>query len=168
MTRSETRTTGRHLHHMHCVVRCFVNGASLGKEVLGSLGAFPTKTEGWREEFDYGDVFDAKITLLRLRNVALVTTFNDTCGAINGAMPTLEKIEGPLSEIQAREVMVEFAFMNLSLKERPRFYTECDMRNETITEKAVMPDRFELGDLNFALRGRLLRDSFGESVKPSR
>jgi hypothetical protein len=38
------------------------------------------------------------------------------------------------------------------------------MGNETITEKAAMPDRFELGELNFALRGRLLRDSFGESV----
>jgi hypothetical protein len=46
----------------------------------------------------------------------------DACGALNGAMPKLEKIEGSLSEIQAREVMVDFAFMNLSLKERPRFY----------------------------------------------
>ncbi|WP_156527610.1 hypothetical protein [Bradyrhizobium stylosanthis] len=58
--------------------------------------------------------------------------------------------------------------MNLTLKERPRFYTECDMRNETITEKAAMPDPFELGELNLALRGRLLRDSFGESVKQVR
>ncbi|WP_156947374.1 hypothetical protein [Bradyrhizobium sp. WSM3983] len=111
---------------------------------------------------------DAQTMLLRLGNVALVTTFNDACGAINGAMPKLEKIEGSLSEIQAREVMVDFAFMNLSLKERPLFYTECDMGNETITEKAVMPDHFELGELNFALRGRLLRDSFGESVKQIR
>lgn len=156
------------LHHMHCLVRCFVNGASLEKEVFGSLGAFAAKTEGWREEFDYGDIFDAQTMLLRLGNVALVTTFNDACGAINGAMPKLEKIEGSLSEIQAREVMVDLAFMNLSLKERPRFYTECDMGNETITEKAVLPDPFELGELNFALRGRLLRDSFGESVKQIR
>ena len=51
--------------------------------------------------------------LLRLGNVVLVTTFNDAGGAINGAMPMLERIEGPLSEIQAREVMVDFAFMNL-------------------------------------------------------
>lgn len=42
------------------------------------------------------------------------------------------------------------------------------MGNETITEKAVMPDRFELGALNFALRGRLPRDSFGESVRQIR
>jgi hypothetical protein len=64
--------------------------------------------------------------------------------------------------------MVDFAFMNLSLKERPRFYTECDMVNETITEKALMSEHFELGELDFALRGCLLRQSFGEHVKQIR
>ncbi|WP_370157248.1 hypothetical protein [Bradyrhizobium ottawaense] len=34
--------------------------------------------------------------------------------------------------------------------------------------KAVLPDPFELDELNFALRGRLLRDSFGESVNQIR
>lgn len=83
-------------------------------------------------------------------------------------MPKLKKIEGSLSDIQARDVMVDFAFMNLSLKERPRFYTDCDMGNETITGKVVMPDPFELGKLNFVSRGRLLHDSFGESAKQIR
>lgn len=64
--------------------------------------------------------------------------------------------------------MVDFAFMNLSLKERPRFYTECDMSNRTITEKALMPEYFELGELDFALRGRLLRHAFGEGVRQIR
>lgn len=57
-------------------------------------------------------------------------------GRSQGAEPRLKRIDGPLSEVQAREVMVDFAFMNLSLKERPRFYTECDLKNETLTEKA--------------------------------
>lgn len=83
-------------------------------------------------------------------------------------MPKLKKIEGSLSDIQARDVMVDFAFMNLSLKERPRFYTDCDMGNETITGKVVMPDPFELGKLNFVSRGRLLHDSVGESAKQIR
>ena len=64
--------------------------------------------------------------------------------------------------------MVDFAFMNLSLKERPRFHTECDMRKETIAGKAWMPEYFEVGELDFALRGRLLRDSLGEGVKQIR
>ncbi len=95
--------------------------------------------------------------LLRIGNVALVVTFNDACGAINGTMPRLERIEGPLSEIQAREVMVDFAFVNLHIKERPKFYTECIMEKEKVTEKAIMPDQFELGELNYSVRGRLMR-----------
>lgn len=152
------------LHHMHCLVRCFVNGAHLEKEVFGSLGAFAAKTEGWREPFDYGDIFDAQTMLIRLGDVALVTTFNDACGAINGATPRLNRIEGPLSEIQAREVMVDFAFMNLSIKERPKFYTACDMIKETVTEVARMPASFELNELDYSLRGKLLRLAFGESL----
>jgi hypothetical protein len=152
------------LHHMHCLVRCFVNGAHLEKEVFGSLGGFAAKSEGPGDEFDYGDIFGAQTMLLRMGDVALVTTFNDACGAINGTMPRLNRIEGTLSGIQTREVMVDFAFMNLSLKERPRFYTECDMKNETITEKAVMPDQFELDELDYSLRGKLLRTAFGDSL----
>ena len=152
------------LHHMHCIVRCFVNGARLEKEVFGSLAVFATKSEGPGHEFDYGDVFGAQTMLLRLGDVALVTTFNDACGALNGSRPRLERIDGPLSGIQVREVMVDFAFMNLSLKERPRFYTECDMKKEIITEKAVMPKQFELDELDYSLRGKLLRMAFGDSL----
>ena len=83
---------------------------------------------------------------------------------MNGAMPRLERIDGPLSEVQAREVMVDFAFMNLSLKERPKFYTDCDMCKETLTEEALMPEQFELGELDFASRGQLLRVAFGEKL----
>jgi hypothetical protein len=152
------------LHHMHCLVRCFVNGATLEKEVFGSLSAFAAKAAGWQGAFDYGDLFDAQTMLLRLGDVALVTTFNDACGAINGVMPILEKIEGQLSEIQVREVMADFAFVNLSIKERPTFYTECDMVKETVTEKAVMPKAFELDELDYRLRGQLLRRAFGVTL----
>jgi hypothetical protein len=152
------------LHHMHCLVRCFVNGAHLEKEVFGSLGGFAAKSENGGDRFDYGDVFDAQTMMIRLDDVALVTTFNDACGAIQGAMPRLNRIEGPLSEIQAREVMVDFAFMNLSIKERPKFYTECNMFKETVTEKARMPEKFELDELDYTLRGKLLRLAFGERL----
>jgi hypothetical protein len=150
------------LHHVHCVVRCFVNGAHLEKEVFGSLGAFAAKSEESGDEFDYGDLFGAQTMLLRLGDVALVTTFNDACGALNGARPRLDRIDGRLSAIQLREVMVDFAFMNLSLKNRPRFYTECDMNKEIITEKAVIPAQFELDELDYSLRGKLLRRAFGD------
>jgi ribosomal protein L30 len=69
-----------------------------------------------------------------------------------------------LSEIQAREVLVDFAFMNLSLKNRPKFYTEFDLQNEALYEKAILPDKFELDDLDFRLRGKLLRHALGSAV----
>ena len=51
------------LHHMHCIVRYFVNGAHLEKEVFGSLGAFAAKSDHPGDEFDYGDVYDAQTML---------------------------------------------------------------------------------------------------------
>ncbi|NGX98395.1 MAG: hypothetical protein G4V63_25280 [Candidatus Afipia apatlaquensis] len=152
------------MHHIHCIVRCFVNGAHLDKDVFGSLGAFAAKSEGSLDEFDYADLFAAQTMLLRLGDVVLITTFNDAGGALQGAMPRLERIGGALSEIQTREVMVDFAFMNLSLKERPRFHTECDLLNETLTERAVLSDQFELGDLDYAMRGALLRQALGDRI----
>jgi hypothetical protein len=152
------------LHHMHCLVRCFVNGAHLEKEVFGSMGVFAAKSQNGGDKFDYGDLFDAQTMMVRLDNVAIVTTFNDACGAIQGVMPRLNRIEGPLSEIQAREVMVDFALVNLSIKERPKFYTECDMLKETVTEKASLPKKFELNELDYSLRGKLLRHALGETL----
>lgn len=72
------------LRHMHCLVRCFVRRAHLEKEVFGSLAAFAAKSEGWLAPFDYGDVYDAQTMLLRISDVALVTSFNDACGALPG------------------------------------------------------------------------------------
>src|SRR5258706_1898413 len=153
MTGSAIFTIGRRC--IICIARCFVNGAALEKEGFGSLGVFAAKTQGWHEQFDYGDLVEAQTMLLRLGDVVLITTFDDAGGALQGAMPRLERIEGALSEVQAREVMVDYAFMNLSLEERPRFYTECDIKNETLSEKAKMPPHFELGELDYKLRGRL-------------
>ena len=34
------------LHHLHCVTRCFMNGAVIERGVFGSLGVFAAKTEG--------------------------------------------------------------------------------------------------------------------------
>lgn len=84
------------LHHLHCIVRCFLNGAHLDKEVLGSLGAFAAKSEGSLDEFDYADLIEAQTMLLRLGDIVLITTSNDACGALQGAMPRLERNAAPL------------------------------------------------------------------------
>src|SRR5262249_50585270 len=64
------------LHHLHCIVRCFMNNAELEPGIFGSLYVFPAKREGWHDQFDYADVFPAQTMLLRLGDVALITTFD--------------------------------------------------------------------------------------------
>lgn len=152
------------LHHVHSVVRCFVNGATVERGVFGSFAVFAAKTQGTPDQFDFADLYHAQTMLLRMGEVALVTTFNDSCGAIQGAMPRLERIEGPLSEIQAREVMVDFAFLALHLKERPKFFTECDTLKEEVVEKAILPSEFELVELDYSIRGALFRDALGPYI----
>ena len=83
--------------------------------------------------------------------VLMRTPSRNACGALDGAMPRLERIEGPLSEIRA--VMVDFAFMNLSLKERPRFYTECDMKNVVVRTLYNKPTRHQAGAVECLLHG---------------
>jgi hypothetical protein len=68
--------------------------------------------------------------LLRFNDMGMLAVFNDSGGAINYFWQKLEKISGPVSELQLREIMVELAFLNLHLKERPTFYTEYNVANE--------------------------------------
>jgi hypothetical protein len=141
-----------------------VNGAVIERDVFGSFAVFSAKPQGTLDQFDFANLYHAQTMLLRLGDVVLVTTFNDSCGAIQGAMPRLERIDGPLSEIQAREVMVDFAFLALHLKERPKFFTECNMLKEEVTEKAILPSNFELAELDYSIRGALFRDALGPSI----
>jgi len=149
------------LHHVHSVVRCFVNGAGIDQGALGSMFAVGTIERGG-EEFDFADLFAAQTMMIRLGEVALIATFNDSGAACQAVMPLLKRLEGPLTPMQARELMVEFAFMNLSLQERPRFYPEYDLANQTLFHRAIIPKEIRLGKLDYSLRGKLLRQAFRE------
>jgi hypothetical protein len=74
---------------------------------------------------------------------------------LNGFMPGLAKITAPLSEVQVRELMVELACVNLRLKERPIFYTDCDVQKEKCGIRAKRPE-FELIQMDLEERGKIL------------
>ena len=93
--------------------------------------------------------------LLRLDDTAMLTVFNDSGGAINYFYQKLEKITGPVSELQLREIMAELAFLNLHLKERPTFHTEFDVVNEKCRIIGKRP-KLELLDMDRQVRGKLL------------
>ena len=87
--------------------------------------------------------------------------FNDSTGALNFFQANkLDKITGPINELQAREIMTEFAMLNMHLRERPVYRSELDTVNETHKIVAALPDRLELEEWNYELRGRLLWRAF--------
>lgn len=83
--------------------------------------------------------------------------FNDSTGALSFFQENkLDKITGPISELQAREIMTDFAMLNMHLKERPVYQSELDTVNETHKIVAFLPDRPGLEEWNYELRGLLL------------
>ena len=149
------------LHHIHSVVRCFYNDAFISPKVFGSFLGLAAKTESSGEEFDFGDLYAAQTLFIRVGDVGLFSVFDDCCGAANGLMPRLERIEGPLSELQLREIMTDLAFLNLHIKERPKLYSEWHLAEEKIELKADVPEKFELDHLDYQVRGALMRQAFG-------
>jgi hypothetical protein len=145
-----------HLHHIHSVVRCFTNGCTVEPEAVGSFLCVPVNPAGSVEQFDFSDLYLAQTMLLRLNDIALFCVFDDSGGALSRFHPRLDRVTGPLSHIQLREVMAELAFLNMSLKERPSFHTECDMINETSRIVATRPE-LDLVPVDMRLRGKLLR-----------
>jgi hypothetical protein len=146
------------LHHIHCVARCFFTGCEVEREAVGSCLSIPVAGQMPTERFDFADLYLAQTMLLRLGSVGLLVVFNDSGGAMSYFWQRLQRITGPVSELQLREIMVELAFLNLHLKERPVFRTECDIANERCR---IIGERLglDLQELNPKLRGALLHEA---------
>jgi hypothetical protein len=152
------------LHHIHTVVRCFYIPTMIMAQVFGSLIVLPCRLEGSSDEFDFGDLHIAQTMMLRLGSTAIVVVFNDSNGALSFFQENrLDKITGPISDLQAREIMTEFAMLNLHLKERPIYLSECDTAKERHTIIARLPDRPELEDWDYEMRGKLMWNAFGHA-----
>jgi hypothetical protein len=145
------------LHHLHCLARYFYSGAEIEREAAGSFTALNVDNGGSTDRFDYSDLYQAQTAMLSLDDVAIYAVMNDSGASLCNYFRDLEKLTGPLSHVQAREVMVHLAFINLNLKERTRFHTECDMDAERCRIVASRPEKPELASLDFAQRGRILR-----------
>jgi len=144
-----------HLHHIHCVVRCFYTGCTVEEEAVGSFLVVPVKAPPGQEPFDFADLYVAQTMLLRLDDTAMLTVFDDSGGAMNYFWQKLEKIKGPVSDLQLREIMVELAFLNLHLKERPIFQTNIDLVQESCRIIGTRPE-LDLVEMDRQVRGKLL------------
>jgi hypothetical protein len=152
------------LHHLHTVIRCFYIPTTIEPEVIGSLMVYPVRVEGSLDEFDFGDLHASQTMMLRLGRTAIFVVFDDSKGALayiqNNMLP---KITGPISELQAREIMVEFAMLNSHLKDRPIYQSLCDIATEEHTIIARLSERPELEGWDFEARGQLMWNAIGHA-----
>jgi hypothetical protein len=111
------------LHHVHCLARSAISGVGLGAGAIGSFAALPVIGSPGEEGFDYGDMYLARSFYIRSGNVALVAVLNDAGAAQISFAAVLRRLTGPLVTPQVREILANFAFANLHLRERPRFST---------------------------------------------
>ena len=111
------------LHHIHCIARTFHTGATLEPEVLGTLFVWPARSIEGDDGFDYGDSYLGRTILLRLGDIAFIAVLNDSNMVRQYLDEDLQRIAGPLSSIQLRELMTRMAFVNIHLSERSRFHS---------------------------------------------
>jgi hypothetical protein len=151
------------LHHIHCIARCFYTDCEVQREAIGSCLCIPVNGQIPTERFDFGDLYLAQTMLLRLDDVALLAVFNDSGGAMSYFWQRLERITGPVSELQLREIMAELAFLNLHLKERPAFRSEINIAAEQCRIVAERPE-LALQELDLRVRGAVLRHAIKDSL----
>jgi hypothetical protein len=156
--------TWENLHHIHSVVRCFYTGCTVSSNVFGSFLVLPVRSEATTDDFDFGDLHEAQTMLIRLGNTAFITVFNDSCGALNLVMHRIERIEGPVSVVQLRELMAEFAFANLHLKDRPLYRTAVDCNSGECRIEADHPKEVEMLPIDLGLRGRLMEHALRDMI----
>ena len=111
-------------HHIFCVARCVYSGAELSDKAISSILVIEAKEDQHYEHFDFVDLSFANAFLLRCGNVCIIAVLDDACGAISLFQDELKKISGPCSPVQLREILAHVSFFNITLKERPTFFTK--------------------------------------------
>jgi hypothetical protein len=153
------------LHHCHALIRAARFGFEIDSEkVLGSLFLFQLDDWARRQPYDYNDHLPTHTVMIRLGEIAFICALNDSCGVFQGLMPKIEKLPPSLNPLQFLEILTEFQFVNAHLKYRPNYKTEVDPRSGRVTITAVLPEQFELEELDFSLRGEFMVRNFYGSL----
>lgn len=109
------------MHHLHAVARAFHIGAEVRPEAAGSMFVFPV--DAGDSDFDLLTFTEAQTLYLQLGQTGMIAVFDDSCAATNRVAWILEKITGPVSPVQARELTAHFALASMDLINRPNFWT---------------------------------------------
>ena len=127
------------LYHVHCIARSFYTKAEIKREVMGSFIVVPSKVRAHFESFDYADLNLAQTIMLRLSGITFLCVLNDSTASQNNLAKMLNHIDGELSPLQIRELMVRLAYANVKLKIRPQYFSDIDTNKEKYTIGAWFP-----------------------------
>jgi len=111
------------LHHIHCLIHAILSQVEIHDHVLGSLVMLPAKSLPAHGRFDFGDLYAAQTIMLRLDDICVIAVLNDSGACLQLFSKYLDRITGPLSPVQIREVYSNLAYINLGLKTRSTFAT---------------------------------------------
>jgi hypothetical protein len=111
------------MHHIHAVARSAYTNARLGVGVVGSIRLYEIEDDLTTETFDYVDFTLDHTFVVRIGSVGIVATLTDAGAADHAWSERLSVINGPISEIQLREIGAMFACANRNLVYRPKFAT---------------------------------------------
>jgi hypothetical protein len=128
----------------------------LTPEVLGSLLVLPAKVRPHFESFDYGDLSFAQTTLLRMDETAIIAVLNDSQAAMTVYNEELDKVRGPLSPLQLREIAARLASINIQLAERPRFSSDLNLLSEECKILCHRPSEWRLENWQNEIQGAIM------------
>lgn len=111
------------MHHLHAVARSPYTRASLLPEAMGSLQIYEITGELTKDGWDYLDFTFDQTIIIRVGRIGIVATLNDSTAAESAWGDRLNIIDGPISELQLREIGAMFALANRDLIDRPVFST---------------------------------------------
>jgi hypothetical protein len=131
------------LHHIHCIARSHYTEAIIENEVIGSILIVPVEVNNENDRFDYADSPFAKGVLLQLDSFCIIAVLNDAKAAQSIMHEKFLKFKGALIPQQTREILANFNYLNINLKEAPTFYSAISNKKEYHI-KAKVPELFYL------------------------
>ncbi|MGE3906667.1 MAG: hypothetical protein AB7F36_11980 [Reyranellaceae bacterium] len=150
------------LQPIHSVARSFYSGCTVDRRTIGSLLILPVaNTPELQEQFDFADLHVAQTAMMRLGDIGLIAVFNDAGLITQLLSPLLKRITGPVSTIQLRELMVEFAYQNLIVHPRPTYHFDASLSDKRSFIYATRPAKIDQAS-DPRIRGRLLSHALRE------
>jgi hypothetical protein len=155
------------LHHIHCLIRSIYINQEIHEDVIGSVCVFRVKKEDHFSWYDYHDLYSPRSVMIRIDDVGVVAVLNDA-GAANIVFDeNIQKISGPLSPLQLREVLAHFSYINELLKNRPRFATLM-VYGDQLKMIAEVPAIFMLNEKNNQQLGTVMEACCGPVLRQIR